>query len=193
MSRRAQTACLTVAALGSLAFAGVRIGHAARSSSVPNYHIPVYTTTPAAEAATLAAVRIPAGFHRSRPCDDGVCLVRVERLPLDVPTARRLIEATGVNLAHRWPPHPVECGALGLGNVCKAEGTIGTETVMVWVQRPEVRTNERRTPGNRRTFHAFRLLPETEVQVGVIGHCRYPKECAAMQREEEDEAVARSR
>jgi len=189
VSHRVQVGLLATAALASLAAAGTRIAHAVRGGSTRQFQIPVYGTTPAAEAATLRAVRVPLGFRRVRCATEGACFYRREPVALAVAPVRHLAKDLGVSLA---PPagHPaVECGLIG-GRVCRAEATIGSESVWVWVDHPEVRTHERRTPRNGRTFRAFRSLPGIEVEVSVIGHCLHPRECEEDQREEAREAAA---
>ncbi|MCW3057728.1 MAG: hypothetical protein JWO21_1697 [Solirubrobacterales bacterium] len=165
-----------------MAVASVRITHAARSGA-RNPQIPVYGTTPAAEAATLQALHVPAGFQRFPHCAAGdACFIRGKPIALEVAPVRRLVEVLGVTLAKPRGHPPIECGTL-VRTVCRAEGTIGTESVWVWLQPPEVKTYERRTLRNRRTFHAFRVLPGTEIDVSVLGHCLHPKECEQLQHD----------
>jgi hypothetical protein len=192
VSKPVQIALLATAALSSLAVAGVRITHAARSGA-RGPQIPVYGTTPAAEAATLDALHVPVGFRRFPHCTaDDACFIQRKPIALEVAPVRRLVEALGVTLAKPIGYPPIECGTI-LRKVCRVEGTIGTDSVWVWIQPPEVKTHERRTPRNRRTFHAFRVLPGTEIEVSVLGHCLHPKECERLQHEEATEALSSPR
>jgi hypothetical protein len=185
MSRRVQTAVLAVAALGSLAFAGVRIGHAARSSSVLQWQVPVYGSTPAAEAATLKALRVPPAFHRAERCTEGECFVLRRSLPLDVATSDQVAEDFGVKVASTFAARrAVECGVI-VHSVCHVEGIVGGEYVAVWLHRPEVRTHERRSG---RTVSRFRVMQGTEVEVSVLGRCLHPKQCKEEKRQEATEA-----
>jgi hypothetical protein len=90
VSKRFQIALLATAALASMAVASVRITHAARSGA-RNPQIPVYGTTPAAEAATLQALHVPAGFQRFPHCAAGdACFIRRKPIALEVAPVRRL-------------------------------------------------------------------------------------------------------
>jgi hypothetical protein len=189
MPRQAQVGLLAVAALAAIAIAGDRIVHAVHDKPTErNFQIPVMGSTPAAEAATLEAVRVPSGFRPFQPCTDGACFVMSRSLALNTSTAHHLAEAFGVKIAsdHVKSP-PVECGLL-VGRICKAEGLIGREYVEVSVQRPEVRNPKPLTRRNRKTYEPFMVVPGTEVEVSVIGHCLHAKECAEMAREEIAEA-----
>ena len=188
MSRQIQVSVLAVAALAALAIAGVRIAHAVHTKpSERNFQIPVMGSTPTAEAATLKAITVPRGFRPFEPCALGDCYVLRKSLPFTVATARHLAEAFGVRIASDFIKSPaVECGWLG-GHVCKAEGLIGSEHVEVSMQRPEVRNPQPRTRRNRKTYKRFIVIPGTEVEATVIGHCLHPKECAEMAHEEEAE------
>jgi hypothetical protein len=187
VSKRVQIALVATAALASLAVASVRIAHAVRSGSTHEPLTPVYGTTPAAEAATLGALHVPPGFRRLSACAEGACFIRRKSIALEVAPVRRLVEGLGVSLAKPTGHPPIECG-MPFRGVCRAEGTIRTESVWVWVRPPEVKTHERRTPRNRRTFRAFRVLPGTEIEVSVLGHCLHPKECEELRHEEATEA-----
>jgi len=192
VSKRVQIALLATATLASLAVAGVRITHAARSGA-REPQLPVYGTTPAAEAATLEALHPPAGFRRFPHCSAGdACFIERKPIALEVAPVRRLVQALGVTLVKSIGHPPIECGTL-FRKVCRAEGTIGTESVWVWVQPPEVKTHERRAPRSRRTFHAFRVLPGTEIDVSVLGHCLHPNECEQLQHEQATEALSSPR
>jgi hypothetical protein len=140
------------------------------------------------EAATLKALRVPAGFRRVRCATEGACFYRREPVTLTVSPVRRLAEELGVRFAQPTRLPAVECGLIGR-RVCRAEAAIGPESVSVWVNHPDVRTHERRTSHNRQTFRAFTVLPGIEIEVSVIGHCLHPKECEEDQREEAREAT----
>ena len=179
MPRQAQIGALAAAALAALALAGVRIAHAVHNRSIERtFQIPVMGSTPAAEAATLKAVRVPHGFRSFKPSADGACSALSKSLPLAASRARRLAQAFGVRIAGSFVKGPtVECGVLG-GYMCRVEGLIGHEYVWVTVQRPEVRNPQPRTRRNRQTYERFVVVPGTEVEVSVMGHCLHPKECA---------------
>jgi len=82
---------LTVAALASLAVAGLRMAHAARSSPpAPQY--PVYGSSPSAEAAIFRSLHVPPGFRRFHPCVLGECFILRKSLPLEVAMVRHIAE-----------------------------------------------------------------------------------------------------
>lgn len=187
MPRQLQIALLTVAALASLAVAGLRIAHAARSGR-PEWQTPVFGSSPAAEAAAITSLRVPAGFHGLHACLENACFVLRTSLPLDAPTARGLAEAFGVKVAttHAVGP-PVECTLFGYRRVCEAEGIVRGEYVTVSVDRPEVRNPKPRTARNRRTYQRWVLIPGTEVDIFVLGHCLHPKQCEEERQQEVSE------
>jgi hypothetical protein len=130
-----------------------------------------------------AAHANPSSSSTGRCAPGDACFIQRKPIALEAAPVRRLVQALGVTLARPIGDPPIECGTL-FRKVCRAEGTIGTESVWVWVQPPEVRTHERRTPRNRRTFQAFRVLPGTEIDVSVLGHCLHPTECEELQHEQ---------
>lgn len=188
MPRQVQIGVLAVAALAALAVAGIRIAHATHGTRERTFHIPVMGSTPAAEAAVLKALRVPAGFRPYQPCNESACYVESRSLPLDTTTARDLTGAFGVKVASSFVKgSPVECGVIG-DRACQVEGIVKGEYVTVWVTRPAVRNPKPRTRRNRRTYGRFVTIPGTEVEVSVIGHCLHPKECAEMAHQEATEA-----
>ncbi len=184
MSRQVQIVVLAVAALASLAVAGARIAHALHGKPTRTFQIPVMGSSAAAEAATLRALRTPPRFRRFYPCTDGVCFILPRSLPLKTATASHIAEAFGVKIASSFVKgSPVECGLLGR-RVCQVEGIVKGEYMTVWVQRPEVRNPKPRTRRNRRTYERFVVIPGTEVEISVVGHCIHPKECTELAHEE---------
>jgi hypothetical protein len=179
---------LAVAALASLAVAGLRIAHAARSSPpAPQY--PVYGSSPSAEAAIFKSLHVPPGFRPFHPCVLGECFILRRSLPLDVGTARHVVEDLGVKAASTFVGHPpVDCGVLAARRVCQAEGIVRGEYVTVSVDQPEVSNPKRRTPRNRRTYQRFVVIPGTEVEVSVTGHCLHPQQCKEERQQEAAEA-----
>ena len=186
--RQLQVGLLAVAALASLAVAGLRIAHAARSSPpAPQY--PVYGSSPSAEAAIFKSLHVPAGFGPFHPCVPGECSILRRSLPLDTWTARHVAEDLGVKAASTFVGHPpVECGFIHVPLVCQVEGTVLGEYVTVSIQRPEVRNPKRRTPRNRRTYQRFVTTPGTEVEVSVTGHCLHRQQCKEERQREAAEA-----
>jgi hypothetical protein len=97
-------------------------------------------------------------------------------------------EAFGIKVAssHAVGP-PVECGTIAGRRVCQGEGIVRGEYVSVWVDQPEVRNPKRRTARNRRTYQRFVVIPGTEVEVSVLGHCLHPAQCEREKQQEEVE------
>jgi hypothetical protein len=189
MARHVSVLILAVAAVAALTVAGLRIAHAARSGR-PTRQIPVLGSSPSAEAAVFRSLREPSGFLRFQPCSDGVCYVLPRSLPLEVATARHLTEALGVRIASDFVKGtPIECGFLANFRLCQTEGIVKGEYVTVWLKRPEVRNPEPRTARNRRTYKRFLVVPGTEVEVSVLGHCLHPTQC----REERQQEAAETR
>ena len=174
-----------MAALAAFAIAGIRISHALQGGRERSFQIPVMGSTPAAEAAVLRALQTPPGFRRWRHCEaTEACFVLRRSLPLNTATARRLAEALGVKIASSSARgSAVECGVL-VRYLCRAEGLVGREHVWVYVDRPEVRNPKPRTRSNRRAYERFVVIPGTEIEVSVLGHCLHPEECAKTAHEE---------
>jgi hypothetical protein len=190
MTRQLQVGLLAAAALAALSVAGLRIAHAARSSP-PAPQIPLFGSTPSAEAAILSSLRAPPGFRRFEPCTEGRCFILRRSLPLDTATVREVAEAFGITLASSHAVgSPVECRVIGPRHVCQGEGIVRGEYVSVWMDQPEVRNPRRRTARNRRTYQRFMVIPGTEVEVSVLGHCLHPAQC---EREKQQEKAEGSR
>jgi hypothetical protein len=189
VTRQLHVGLLAVAALAALTVAGLRIAHAARSSP-PAPQFPVFGSTPSAEAAILNSLRVPPGFRRFEPCTEGMCFILRRSLPLDTAAARQVAEAFGITVAssHAVGP-PVECGAIGRRRVCQGEGIVRGEYVSVWVDQPEARNRKRRTARNRRTYERFVVIPGTEVEVSVLGHCLHPAQCEREKQQEKAEGA----
>jgi hypothetical protein len=186
VSKRAEIALVAAVALASLTVASVRIAHAVHGSSTRELQTPVYGSPRAEQAATFGSLLVPPGFHRFHPCAGGACFIRREPVALEVAEVRRLAESFGVRLPRSTSRPPTECGII-VHRVCRVEGTIGAETVWVWVRPPEVRTHERPTRRNRRSIPASVVIQGSEVEVTVIGHCLHPRECAELQHEQASE------
>jgi hypothetical protein len=179
---------LALAALGSLAIAGLRIADANRGhregSEVPARE---YRTTAAVAAATRAKLRPPSGFQRSHECPvdpETVCFQRSKSLLLSTRVVERLLAQTGATLnapngvLHSEPLLPINCSTAGLpvrarlaGGVsfqsCQAGALIGEERLMVFVRSSiaVVHGSPRSTKLTARGF-AF----PTELQAHVLGH-----------------------
>jgi hypothetical protein len=185
--RQLQIGLLAVAALASLAVAGLRIAHASRSSPpAPQY--PVYGSSPSAEAAIFKSLHVPPGFRPFHPCVLGECFILRQSLPLEVAMARHIAEDFGVMIASSFVKgSPVECGLLAR-RICQVEGFVKGEYVTVSVDQPKVRNLKRRTPRNRRTYQRFMVIPGTEVEVSVTGHCLHPQQCKEERQQEATES-----
>ena len=187
MPRQLQIGLLAVAALASLAVAGLRIAHAARSSPpAPQY--PMYGSSPSAEAAIFKSLHVPPGFRPFHPCVLGECFTLRQSLPLEVAMVRHIAEDFGVTIASSFVKgSPVECGLL-VRRICQVEGVVRGEYVTVSVDHPEVRNPKRRTRRNRRTYQRFVVIPGTEVKVSVTGHCLHPQQCKEERQQEATES-----
>lgn len=187
MLRQLQIGLLAVAVLTSLAVAGLRIAHAARSSPpAPQY--PVYGSSSSAETAIFKSLHMPAGFRPFHPCVLGECFISRQSLPLEVAMVRHTAEDFGVTIASSFVKgSPVECGLL-VRRFCRVEGVIRREYVTVSVDQPEVRNPKRRTPGNSRTYQRFVVIPGTEVEVSVTGHCLHRQQCKEERQQEATES-----
>ncbi len=101
---------------------------------------------------------------------------------------RHTAEDFGVTIASSFVKgSPVECGLL-VRRFCRVEGVIRREYVTVSVDQPEVRNPKRRTPGNSRTYQRFVVIPGTEVEVSVTGHCLHRQQCKEERQQEATES-----
>jgi hypothetical protein len=191
MPRQVQVGFLAAAALAAFAVAGVRIAHAVRGQSSRTLQIPVYGSSPSAEAAIFRSLRVPPGFRRFDRCDEGECFALRTSLPLDTATAARIAQEFDVRIASSFAKGAaVECGWI-VHRACRVEGIVRGEYVWLWLQRPEVLNPKPRTARNRRKYQRFVLIPGTEAEVSILGHCLHPKQCEEERHQEAAESESR--
>jgi hypothetical protein len=203
--KRLKIILLGVAAVASVAVAGVRIAHALETRSTREWRIPFYGDTPAEVASVVARLHTPPGFREVRCAvpSENACFRSRTPFVDAVKSARRLVEQLGVPLETLAGKAEIGCDTF-LPGTCLAYGTIGRDVVMVWVRQPEVVTEHPTTARYRREFrrilhkppptevHRSHRVPGTEVEVGINGHCLHLAQCEEVKREEEKEAVAAS-
>jgi hypothetical protein len=185
MTRRLATVVLACVALGSLAFAGVRIAgakerHLGYYERYVQPHIRVYGTTPALSGVTLRSLRRPPGF-RTVPCrgleSTWACWARSPSVPLGNAAMGRLFAAMGITPYSVYkatygdaipaiqcrPFHQERKYHLGL-QTCKGEALEGKERLTVFATSIVTPADKPRTEGVRGFPYP------TEVNVAVIGH-----------------------
>jgi hypothetical protein len=186
MSRPFATVALACAALGSVAFAGVRIAgakerHLGYYEKYVQPHIRVYGTNPALANATLRSLRRPPGFRDVLPCEESgpgwACWGRSPSDPLGDAAMGRLLAAMGVTPYAAYKAiygeavPAIRCGRLhqyrkyrlGL-QTCQAEAMKGKERLAVFATSTV-------SPADKPTTRGVRGFPyPTEVNVFVIGH-----------------------
>ena len=149
----------------------------------------MYGSSPSADAAIFKSLHVPPGFRPFHPCVLGECFILRPSLPLDVAMVRHVAERFGVTIASSLVKGaPVECGLLLRHRICEVEGVVKGEYVTVSMDQPEVRNPERRTPRNRRTYQRFVVVPGTEIEVSVLGHCLHPQQCKEERQQEATES-----
>lgn len=184
MTRRLGIVLLACAALGSLAFAGLRIARAKEPHQTDyEKHVRIYGTTPALAAATLASLQTPKGFHSvkcfGKPSPEWGCWSKSPSMPIDVPAIKRLVVAMGARpysayeaVYHDGVP-AVQCSTyhywhkyrLGIES-CQAEALKGDERLLLFVQSFVSPT---RGPTTRIVAQPTWNYP-TEVNISVVGH-----------------------
>jgi len=189
MTRPLATVVLACAALGSLAFAGVRIAgakerHLGYYEKYVQPHVRVYGTTPALAAVTLRSLRRPPGFRDVLPCKmgepDWACWARSPSVPLGDAAMGRLFASMGVTpysvykATHGDANPAIQCGRLHQEHkyhlalqTCQGEALKGKERLVVFATSIVTPADKPRTRGVV-GFHY-----PTEVNVAVIGHFQH--------------------
>jgi hypothetical protein len=170
---------LAFAVLATIAVATIRISDATGEHRESTQNQASYGTTAAVAAETLAKLKPPPGFKRSRNCFLGqntACFTRNKSILLNTRVVTRLLAATGATLysveREKYGVPPVGCRTASLRmlfsfQACEAEAMIGEERLRVSVLSA-VKTVDGSPHPTTRAIKGF--THPSEIQVSILGH-----------------------